>query len=245
MSKKRHENRPSGAGDGTSTEKKPQAKKPAKPKPPGNVHPFWRGILSILLVLHLTALFVAPWDLSTEAALPPGFVPPLDANGRPQLIENNHPALQQPLVPRALRRAFNHYLNLAYLNHGYQFFAPDPAGTHVIDYQVTQSDGNVINGRFPDLKEQWPRLLYHRHMMLTEQTQMMGPDSGQHYANYLARLHGGHCRLELKMHMLLSPADVLAGKEITAPETYQPIASVESQTQNQQPESIAIPGGSQ
>jgi len=248
MSKKRHENQPARSDEPSKAEKTQPAKKRAKPKrPAGEVpwHPAVRVILSVLVILHVTAVFVAPWALSTKPALPPGFVGPLDANGQPQMIPNNHPAWQMPVVPQTLHKAFSHYLNLAYLNHGYEFFAPDPSGTHVIDYQVTQPDGTVVEGRFPDLEQQWPRLLYHRHMMLAEQTQRMGLESGQHYADHLARLHGGPCRLELSVHLLLSPADVLEGKEIDDPKTYQFIASVESQSENQAAETIAIPGGTQ
>ena len=33
---------------------------------------------------------------------------------------------------------------------------------------MTFADGTKRNGHFPDLNEQWPRLLYHRHFMLSE-----------------------------------------------------------------------------
>ncbi len=248
MSKKRHENQPPGAGEPS----KPDKTRQAKPKQPASElpwHPALRGFLSLLIALHLLAVFTAPWNLSTNPALPPGFMIPVDTNGRPQPVSRDHPAMQQPVVPRALGRFFNHYLNLAYLNHGYQFFAPDPAGTHVIDYQVTKPDGTVVKGRFPDLKQQWPRLLYHRHMMLAEQTELMGSDSGLQYADHLARLHGGHCRMEWTVHLLLSPEEVKAGIAIDDPKTYRVLATVESQVGNPNNAAgevpIAIPGGTQ
>ena len=51
--------------------------------------------------------------------------------------------------PVQLHRFFRHYLNLVYMNHGYEFFAPDPAGTHLVSYRVAKPDGTTVEGRFP------------------------------------------------------------------------------------------------
>jgi hypothetical protein len=48
-----------------------------------------------------------------------------------------------------------------YLDHGYFFFAPNPGPSHLVGIR----DQSVL---FPDRKEQWPRLLYHRYFMLSE-----------------------------------------------------------------------------
>ena len=117
-------------------------KKPAPPRPAGEIgwHPVWRWFVSLLIVLHLLAVFCAPWDLSTQAALPPGFIPPTDNLGRQ--LPPPVGVLQEPIVTRGLRTwFFRHYLNLLYLNHGYEFFAPDPNGSHVIRYQIRDSGG--------------------------------------------------------------------------------------------------------
>ena len=164
--------------------------KKAVPKPAGEIgwHPVWRWLVSLLIVLHITAVFCAPWDLSTDRALPPGYIPPTDNLGRqiPPALDAN--VWQEPIIPRTLRGwFFRHYLNLLYLNHGYEFFAPDPNGSNLIRYQIRDSGGREIaSGEFPDLKSQWPRLLYHRHMMLAAQTGDMGEESGRHYAQHLA-----------------------------------------------------------
>jgi hypothetical protein len=63
---------------------------------------------------------------------------------------------------------FRPYINAADLNHGYRFFAPDPGSSHIVDYHLEFSDGTIRDGRFPNLDEQWPRLLYHRYFMLSE-----------------------------------------------------------------------------
>ncbi len=51
-----------------------------------------------------------------------------------------------------------------YLSHGYFFFAPNPGPAHLLEIRVEPSRVEL----WPDRKAQWPRLLYHRHFMLTE-----------------------------------------------------------------------------
>jgi hypothetical protein len=226
MAKKRQET----SSDETLPLKPATKKKPATRRAAGDLpwHAVWRCVVSLLVVLHLTAVFSAPWDLATFDALPPGYVPPTDAMGRPQPAPSPNSVLwQKPVVTRGLHRFFHHYLNLLYLNHGYEFFAPDPAGTHVIDFQVTPADGEVVKGRLPSLQQQWPRLLYHRHMMLAEQTQLMGPQSGQHYADHLATLYGGPSSMQLKMHLLLPPHRVADDTPLDAPSTFQTVGMAE------------------
>jgi hypothetical protein len=66
------------------------------------------------------------------------------------------------------------YLEMMFLDHGYKFFAPEPGSSHLIKYQIETDDGATLEGIFPNLQEEWPRLLYHRHFMLTE---TMGSES--------------------------------------------------------------------
>jgi hypothetical protein len=84
----------------------------------------------------------------------------------------------------AMRRWFAPYVEWLYLDHGYFFFAPNPGPSHLVaastgPVQTTSvggtSDGELAGvdlGRyafvFPDRREQWPRLLYHRYFMLSE-----------------------------------------------------------------------------
>lgn len=99
-----------------------------------------RAIVSILLVLHLTAIFAAPWS------------------GPP-------PASR---LSRTVVSCFAPYLHSAYLLHGYRFFAPDPGPSHIVRYELLMPDDSVKQGHFPDLEQHFPRLLYHRHFMLSE-----------------------------------------------------------------------------
>ncbi len=99
-----------------------------------------RAWVSLLIGLHLSAIFVAPWTA----------------------VE---PRSQFGLV---LRRFFEPYLQLMYLDHGYRFFAPEPGPSHLVYYQGTQPSGETVEGRIPDPQAIWPRLRYHRWFMLSE-----------------------------------------------------------------------------
>lgn len=106
----------------------------------------WRWLISGLLLLHLTAVFIAPFTFASASE--PGNSSPLAA----WVMETMRP-----------------YIDAAFLNHGYFFFAPNPGASHLVRYEAEFDDGReTIEGRFPDLRQQWPRLLYHRHFMLSE-----------------------------------------------------------------------------
>jgi hypothetical protein len=228
----------------TSPVQQPQKKPPVSGAGEIGWHPVWRWLVSLLIMLHLVAVFCAPWDLSTGPALPPGFVPPTDNLGRPLPPNATANMWQEPIVPRTLRGwFFRHYLNLLYLNHGYEFFAPDPNGSHVIRYQIRDSGGSeTAGGQFPNLETQWPRLLYHRHLMLAAQANDMGPESGQHYAQHLLDVNGGQSiRMEWIIHKLLSPRDVLSGTPLDAPATYQVLANIQETARPKPEEPIALP----
>ena len=258
MSKKRPDKQvPVQQGRTASTTQQAQATKQGaeKPKPlkaPNRSgmpwHPFWRLLTSLFLLVHLLAVFVAPWAITTRAALPPDYQATPD---QPEPTDPNSPPLQKPIVPWTLHRYLTPYQNLLYINHGYNFFAPDPAGTHLIRYQVPQISGEPLSREFPNLQQQWPRLLYHRHMMLAEQTWGMGSESGQHYANHLSKLYGVPIKIDLYYHTLLDPQSVIDGRDLTEASTYVWRASVggrveaEEINQPSSAESIVIPGAGQ
>lgn len=222
----------------------PAAKKPTVRAGDIGWHPAWRWLVSLLIVLHVVAVFCAPWDLATSAALPPGYVPPTDNLGRSISPAANANVWQEPIVPRALRqKAFRHYLNLLYLNHGYEFFAPDPNGSHLIRYSIRDSGGSEIaGGQFPDLSKQWPRLRYHRHMMLAAQTGDMGEESGRLYAQHLLDVHGGQSiRTEWVFHRLLSPEEVTTGKPLDDASTYVVRATLQEVAKPKPEQPIALP----
>lgn len=109
--------------------------------------PRWAKIVvSALVVVHLIAVVAPPLQLQTYT---PG----------------------APATPVSFAfRTLQPYIDLLYLNHGYAFFAPDPGPSHLVRYRATFVDDRpAIDGVFPDPQEHWPRLLYHRHFMLSEQ----------------------------------------------------------------------------
>ncbi len=67
-----------------------------------------------------------------------------------------------------LIRPFSGYGQFLHLDRGYAFFAPDPGPSHLIQAAINQPGGTVTEAMFPDRDRQWPRLLYHRHFMLSE-----------------------------------------------------------------------------
>lgn len=107
----------------------------------------WRVIISTLVSLHIFAMFLSPFHFNT--------VPP---NGRPAPDAD------------AVLPWFLPYINFMFLNHGYAFFAPDPpAANHMVRGTIRWNDDRPeVTQMFPDRKVHFPRLLYHRHFMLTE-----------------------------------------------------------------------------
>ena len=83
------------------------------------------------------------------------------------------------------------YLDALYLNQGHSFFAPEVGPGHVIHYELfDQSNQRVAEGTLPDKKEQWPRLLYHRHMMLADQLDLPADDKQEGEAMGRIQLEG-------------------------------------------------------
>ncbi len=173
-------------------------KRTAQPQPADATRrieqPAVRAVASVLLALHVAAVFVAPMSLS------PG--------GGSELF-------------RSLQRLFRPYLDVAYLNHGYGFFSPNPGSSYLIRYEVQTQDGRVVEGVLPDRKEHWPRLRYHRHFMLSSQASEWPLSLPESFARHLLRQHDGRSvRLQYVEHRLLSTEQVRQGMELDDPSTY-------------------------
>lgn len=70
-----------------------------------------------------------------------------------------------------------------FIGHGYRFFGPDPGPSHIVEYRITDSNGEIVEGRFPDRDVYQPRLRYHRWFMLSEtvfQTAISVPNETDH-----------------------------------------------------------------
>ncbi len=97
-----------------------------------------KRIVSAWLLYHVLAIIVAPASVAPSSGL-----------------------------MQTCWRAFRPYLQVLYLNHGYHFFAPEPSSSTLVGYSLEFPDGGSEVGRFPH-RGIAPRLLYHRHFMLTE-----------------------------------------------------------------------------
>lgn len=103
----------------------------------------WKIAISVCILFHLLGVLAEPLFFFTRGNSPSPMAGPL-------------------------RRWMAPYVEFAYLNHGYFFFAPNPGPGHLMDCQLQSSDGKSSRIRLPDRQAQWPRLFYHRHLMLAE-----------------------------------------------------------------------------
>src|SRR5688572_28239472 len=102
-----------------------------KPREPAAPAPRWsrtaKAVASVLVSLHLAAVFIAPMSFAVR----PG-----------------SPAIDP------LRAAFRPYIQAMFLDHGYAFFAPDPGPSHLVEYRLIYDNGRAPEkGRFPDIHE--------------------------------------------------------------------------------------------
>jgi len=121
----------------------PTPREPGAARRPGKLGPLLRVAISVVIVWHFTAIFLAA----------------LSIDGSSPLVMN---IAQTPPM--------QWYLDLLYMNQGHSFFAPDVGPSRVIHYELFDQSGSVIeDGEMPSRKDQWPRLRYHRHFMLADQ----------------------------------------------------------------------------
>ncbi len=119
---------------------------------------------------------------------------------------------------------FQPYLQFLYLDHGYHFFAPEPAESTLLAYEAHRADGTVVRGRIPD-RATGPRLLYHRYFMLTEHMKD-APEELQEqwyesYAHHIGRKYGAvEVALFQQTHNLPTMERVRGGGRLTDPESY-------------------------
>ena len=187
-----------------SKKRKQLASDEERPSAPATFSPAVRGLLSLLFAAHLLAVFVAPMNVAVPQELP----------------EEQE---DWPLVPWLAER-MRPYLDLAYLNHGYGFFAPDPGPSFLIRYTAELADGTTVEETFPDLARHWPRLRYHRHFMLSSQLDTMSLESQvrESFARHLLKVHDARrVRLEHVRHSLATPAEVLDGTPLDADYKYE------------------------
>ena len=124
---------------------------------------------------------------------------------------------------------FGPYIDFMFLNHGYHFFAPEPTESTLLSFEAERADGTVARGRLPS-REIVPRLLYHRHFMLTEHlgdTLREAPEEMQKewlasYAEHLCRKYGAkRVKLTGQIHNLATMDEIRDGKQLNDPASYE------------------------
>src|SRR5438094_9600316 len=107
---------------------KRHAAAPAEPRPSDaaskpRLSPWSKAVISGLLAVHISAVFVAPLAFACDWS--------------------------SPLV-NAVVRLYRPYIDALYLNHGHFFFAPNPGRRHPVAYTVDFGDGPPpLQGRLP------------------------------------------------------------------------------------------------
>jgi hypothetical protein len=166
------------------------------PAPRRSGRGLWRWALNGWLVVHLAAIIIAPASVSPSSEL---------ARSAWDLV--------QP------------YVEILYLNHGNQFFAPEPGESTLLAFEAERDDGTVVRGRIPD-RATWPRLLYHRHFMLTEHMRD-APDElralwHESYARHIGSRFGARrVRLTQLTHLLPTMERVRDGGRLDDPDSYE------------------------
>jgi hypothetical protein len=159
-----------------------------------------RWAVNSWLVFHLAAIIIAPASVAPSS----------------ELIQSGW-------------GLFRPYLELLYLNHGYHFFAPEPGESSLLAYDVERPDGTVLHGRIPN-RGIVPRLLYHRHFMLTEHMRDAGEDIEQDwitsYAEHLCHKYGAaRVKLTGQIHSLPTMEKVRAGARLDDPASFEDLGS--------------------
>jgi len=154
-----------------------------------------RWAVNLWLVFHLSAIIIAPASVGPSSDL-----------------------------VRSGWILFKPYLQTLYLNHGYHFFAPEPAQSTLVAYVVERPDASVIQGRIPDRAIK-PRLLYHRHFMLSEHLNECPKELQDlwygSYARHLGRKYGAkQVSLTRRTHFLPTMAMVRGGVKLDDPASY-------------------------
>jgi hypothetical protein len=165
------------------------------PAPTQTPRPAVRAAVSLLVILHLFAVFVGPWAMPPASDLAVGSA-----------------------------RIFQPYLDVLSLANGYRFFAPEPGPSHLVRYEVTLADGTLKTGEFPNRQAHRPRLLYHRYFMLSEFINtLVNPDAPERaeafakgYARHLADQYDARSvRLFLRRHYVPRSGEVRQGMRLS------------------------------
>jgi hypothetical protein len=173
---------------------------PASSVPPaenrGSKTRLLRWAVNLWLVFHISAIIIAPASVAPSSGL-----------------------------IQSAWGFFQPYLQLLYLNNGYHFFAPEPSESTLLAFSAERPDGTKVEGRIPN-RGIVPRLLYHRHFMLTEHMrdapEELQQDWVASYAEHLCRKYGAtQVSLTGQIHNLATMEMVRGGKRLDDPTSYE------------------------
>jgi hypothetical protein len=155
-----------------------------------------RWAVNVWLVFHISAIIIAPLSVAPSSEL-----------------------------VQAAWGFFRPYLQLLYLNHGYHFFAPEPGESTLLAFAAERPDGSVIHGRIPNPAMK-PRLLYHRHFMLTEHMrdapEPLQKEWVDSYAQHICHKYAAdRVTLTGQIHNLATPDMVKAGVRLDDGSNYE------------------------
>jgi len=153
-------------------------------------------LLNLWLIFHMVAVCASPLSVSPSSPL--------------------EQTLWESLSP---------YIQALYQNNGFHFFAPNPEGCNIVQYTLYYEDGSSEQGQFPH-RGIWPRLLYHRHLMLSE---YLGAMEGEHremmihdFARQVCKSHHAQkISISLLWHDLALRERILAGGTLFDDDLYQ------------------------
>lgn len=210
-----------GAAIKTPSPVPPQAQRPRPATPqrePGSSRragrpaPVIRVFASILILWHFTGVFLAAMSVPYSSEL---------------------------VINIAQKPPMQWYLDALYMNQGHSFFAPDVGPGHLIRYQLFDQTGREIeHGELPNRKEHWPRLLYHRYMMLADQSEFPADDKQvrdywqrkylEAYGRHLLSLNENaqSIRLQRVAHWPMPINYAKQGRKITDPQGYEVLIDV-------------------
>jgi hypothetical protein len=133
--------------------------------------------------------------------------------------------LQASELAMAAATVYRPYVEGMSLANGYRFFAPEPGPSHIVRYQLTFDDGSTREGVFPNREVNKPRLLYHRHFMMSEFLNTLeNPQAPRDrldkylnsFAQHLIDAEGARSvRLYLRRHWVPRMEEVRAGRRLS------------------------------
>lgn len=129
------------------------------------------------------------------------------------------------LLARRTWQIVSPYPQALYLAHGYHFFAPEPGSSTLLKYSARLPSGETTSGTLPN-RDISPRLLYHRHFMVTEFLGGIEPDYRdlmvRSFADRLLEEHGAEeVSLTAVRHDLATMTRIRVGGSLTESDLYE------------------------